>query len=47
MTVDPATHRLYVPAADFAPPPADAPQGTRPQVAPGSFRVMVYEMAGG
>jgi YVTN family beta-propeller protein len=44
MTVDPATHRLYVPAADFVPPPADAPAGTRPQVAPGSFRVMVYEM---
>jgi len=47
MTLDPATHRLYVPAADFTPPPADAPQGARPQVAPGSFRVMVYEMAGG
>jgi YVTN family beta-propeller protein len=47
MTVDPATHRLYVPAADFTPPPADAAPGTRPQVVPGSFRVMVYEMSGG
>jgi len=47
MTVDPATHRLYVPAADFTPPPADAAPGTRPQIAPGSFRVMVYEMSGG
>jgi len=44
MTVDPATHRLYVPAADFTPLPADAAPGTRPQIAPGSFRVMVYEM---
>ena len=47
MTVDPATHRLYVPAADFTPPPADAAPGTRPQIAAGSFRVMVYEMSGG
>ena len=42
MTVDPATHRLYVPAADFTPPPADAAPGTRPQITAGSFRVMVY-----
>jgi DNA-binding beta-propeller fold protein YncE len=44
MTVDPATHRLYVPAADFSPPPADAAPGARPQFAAGSLRVMVYGM---
>jgi hypothetical protein len=47
MTLDPQTHRLYVPAADFG-PPTTRPDGTRgwPQVLPGSFRVVVYEMAG-
>jgi YVTN family beta-propeller protein len=46
MTLDPKTHRLYVAAAEFAPPTA-GPDGKpqRPQVAPGSFKVVVYEMA--
>ena len=47
MTIDPKTHRLYVAAAEFAPPvtgPDGKPQ--RPQVVPGSFKVVVYEMAG-
>ena len=45
MTLDPKTHRLYVAAAEFAPPTA-GPDGKpqRPQVAPGSFKVVVYEM---
>jgi YVTN family beta-propeller protein len=46
MTLDPKTHRLYVAAAEFAPPvtgPDGKPQ--RPQVAAGSFKVVVYEMA--
>lgn len=45
MTLDPATHRLYVAAAEFA-PPATGPDGKplRPQVVPGSFRVIVYGM---
>ncbi len=45
MTLDPKTHRLYVAAAEFAPPvtgPDGKPQ--RPQVVPGSFKVVVYEM---
>jgi DNA-binding beta-propeller fold protein YncE len=45
MTLDPKTHRLYVSAADFAEPetgPDGKPQ--RPQVVPGSFRVVVFEM---
>jgi len=46
MTLDPATHRLYVPAAEFA-PAAKAADGTpqRPQVIAGSFRVVVYGMS--
>jgi DNA-binding beta-propeller fold protein YncE len=45
MSLDPKTHRLYVAAAEFAPPttgPDGRPQ--RPQVVPGSFKVVVYEM---
>ena len=45
MTIDPKTHRLYVAAAEFSPPttgPDGKPQ--RPQVVPGSFKVVVYEM---
>jgi DNA-binding beta-propeller fold protein YncE len=46
MTIDPVTHRIYVAAAEFAPAPP-APAGTppaRPQVVPGSFKVVVYGM---
>jgi len=47
MTLDPKTHRLYVAAADFA-PPATGPDGRpqRPQVLAGSFKIVVYEMSG-
>ena len=47
MTLDPKTHRLYVAAAEFA-PPATGPDGKpqRPQVVAGSFKVVVYELAG-
>ena len=47
MTFDPTTHRLYVAAAEFAAPttgPDGKPQ--RPQVVPGTFKVVVYEKAG-
>jgi DNA-binding beta-propeller fold protein YncE len=47
MTFDTTTHRLYVAAAEFLPPtpgPDGKPQ--RPQVVTGSFKVLVYEMAG-
>jgi len=45
MTLDPRTHRLYVAAAEFAPPvtgPDGKPQ--RPAVVAGSFKVVVYEL---
>jgi DNA-binding beta-propeller fold protein YncE len=47
MTLDPTTHRLYVAAAEFAPPTA-GPDGRpqRPQVVPGTFKVVVYERTG-
>jgi DNA-binding beta-propeller fold protein YncE len=47
MTLDPKTHRLYVAGAEFGAPttgPDGKPQ--RPQVVPGSFKVVVYEMVG-
>jgi DNA-binding beta-propeller fold protein YncE len=45
MTLDPKTHRIYVSAAEFTPPPPAAPgaQPQRPQMVPGSFKVVVYE----
>jgi DNA-binding beta-propeller fold protein YncE len=44
MTLDPTTHRIYLSAADFeAPSPADSAQPRRrPNMVPGSFRVLVY-----
>ena len=45
MTLDPKTHKIYVSAAEFTAPPAGA-QPQRPQMAPGSFKVVVYEMTG-
>jgi len=48
MTLDPETHRIYVSAAEFTAPPPAAPgaQPQRPQMVPGSFKVVVYEMTG-
>jgi len=48
MTLDPKTHRIYVSSADFSAPPPAAPgaQPQRPQMVPGSFRVVAYEMTG-
>ena len=45
MTLDPKTHKIYVSAAEFTAPPAGA-RPERPQMAPGSFKVVVYEMTG-
>ncbi len=45
MTLDPATHRVYASAAVYKPgaPGAGGTPG-RPTMAPGSFKVMVYEL---
>jgi DNA-binding beta-propeller fold protein YncE len=40
IVVNPATHRLYLPTAEFTAPPKDAKPGTRPTMVPGSFQVL-------
>ena len=37
---NPATHRLYLPTADFIPVPKDAKPGTRPAMVDGSFQLL-------
>jgi len=37
---NPATGRLYLPTADFAPVPAGAKAGTRPAMIEGSFQII-------
>ncbi len=41
MTLDETTYRLYLPAAEFGPLPANAPRHTRPPMNPDSFIVLV------
>lgn len=41
MTVDAKTHRLYLPTAQFGPPPALTPERPRPASAPNSFMILV------
>jgi DNA-binding beta-propeller fold protein YncE len=44
MGLDPTTHRIYVAAATFVPPPAGETGGRgRPAVAPGTFKLLVIE----
>jgi hypothetical protein len=45
MAVDPKTHRVFMPTADFGPPPPATPDNPNPRGAmlPGSFRVLVLE----
>jgi YVTN family beta-propeller protein len=41
ISLDPKTHMVYLPTADYEPLPADAPKGTRAKMIPGSFQVLV------
>jgi YVTN family beta-propeller protein len=43
MAVDPATHKLYLASAKFEPVPPD--EKKRPPMIPGTFKVLVYELA--
>ena len=43
ITIDPNTHTLYLPTAEFEPLDPKAPQGTRPKMIAGSFQVLVVE----
>ncbi|HMG06748.1 MAG TPA: YncE family protein [Chthoniobacterales bacterium] len=44
MALDPATHRIYLPSAQFQPAPSPSPGASpsRPTVVPNTFKVMVY-----
>jgi YVTN family beta-propeller protein len=44
ITIDPGTHRIYLPSARFNPPAPASPGTTpaRPTVIPGSFKLLVY-----
>ena len=44
MTLDPGTHRIYLPSAQFQPPPSPSPGASpgRPQVVPNSLKLLVY-----
>jgi hypothetical protein len=43
MALDPTTHTIYVAATDYEPQPAGSKD--RPKPIPGTFKVLVYQMA--
>jgi hypothetical protein len=43
MTIDPATHKVYLPTAEYGAPAAGAPQRGRAPAVPDSFMVLVLE----
>ncbi len=43
ITLDEKTHTLYLPTGDYEPLPANAPEGTRPKIVPGSFQILVLK----
>ncbi|MEY2562737.1 MAG: hypothetical protein QOH88_930 [Verrucomicrobiota bacterium] len=44
MALDPATHRIYLPTAQFQPAPSPSPGATpgRPTIVPNTFKLLVY-----
>ncbi len=40
LAIDPVTGAIFMPSADFTPPPANAPR-PRPQMVPGTFKIIV------
>jgi YVTN family beta-propeller protein len=46
MALDPQTHKIYLGAAKFQPPPADAAPNARPTMVPNSMKLLVYAMNG-
>jgi YVTN family beta-propeller protein len=44
MALDPSTHRIYLPSAQFQPPPAPSPGASpgRPTIVPNTLKVLVY-----
>jgi hypothetical protein len=47
MAIDPQTHRIYLPSAQFQPPPSPSPGASpaRPAIVPNSLKLLVYEPA--
>jgi DNA-binding beta-propeller fold protein YncE len=45
MALDPATHRIYLPSAQFQPAPSPSPGASpgRPTIVPNTFKLLVYE----
>jgi hypothetical protein len=43
IAIDTKSHKIYLPAAEMEPVPADAPKGTKPKMIPGTFQILVYE----
>jgi len=46
MALDPATHRIYLAAAKYQPPPAGAAANARPTMIPGSMHLKIYGING-
>ncbi len=46
MALDPATHRIYLAAAKYTPPPEGSPANARPTMVPGSMHIKVYGING-
>jgi len=46
MALDLKTHKIFLPLADLAPPPAPTPENPRPRgrILPGTFRVLIFGM---
>ena len=44
MALDPKTHRIYLPSAQFQPPPSPSPGASpaRPSVVPNTLKLLVY-----
>jgi YVTN family beta-propeller protein len=47
MALDPRTHRIYLPTAQFAPPPSPSPGASpsRPSIVPNTLKLLVYSPA--
>jgi len=46
MALDPSTHRIYLAAAKYTPPPAGAAPNARPTMIPGSMHLKIYGLNG-
>jgi DNA-binding beta-propeller fold protein YncE len=46
MALDPSTHRIYLAAAKYTPPPAGSAPNARPTMVPGSMHLKIYGLNG-